>query len=132
MSVVKPEPGMTYDFEVEGVFSFDDSITFLGVPSVNYRQLSPVKAQVIVDGSVFANVNITADRMTGTSNKSSIVTYDKLDIEHINQKKVTLHCVFQKWILRLMPDKLSHIPPNDDEIVPIDIEDIGVKNTEIQ
>jgi len=31
-----------------------------------------------------------------------------------------------------MPDKLSHIPPNDDEIVPIDIEDIGVKNTEIQ
>ena len=94
MSVVKPEPGMTYDFEVEGVFSFDDSITFLGVPSVNYRQLFPVKAQVIVDGSVFANVNITADRMTGTSNKSSIVTYDKLDIEHINQMKVTLHCIF--------------------------------------
>jgi len=87
MSVAKPEPGMTYDFEVEGIFSFNDSVTFVGYPSVDYRQLIPAKAQVMVENSVYANIYITSYRIAGLSDKRSIVTYDKFDIEQIKDKE---------------------------------------------
>jgi len=100
MPTTRPEPGMTYDFKVEGVFYMSMGYTVItGTPSIDYNLLFPATAEVWVNEKIVAHIPITGEMHARSLDPSrrhirSLVTTDKTDLKAYLSQGMLIHGVF--------------------------------------
>jgi len=100
MTETKITPGLTYDFQVEEIFSFSDGSTvFVGLPSDNKIRLIPAHARILLNGNEAGQITLTEYRMPGNMTpRMPLVSRDKIDSNYLRSGKCKLVCT-------LMPEK---------------------------
>lgn len=97
---IRPEPGMTYEFEVEDVFYLTHYPTVIvGTTSVYYTRLYPALAEIFVNGEKIHRISIDGELHPNCLDPcrrhiKSLVSNDKPDLKPYIEKGIILKCVF--------------------------------------
>lgn len=99
MPSIKPEPGMTYDFEVEKLFNIDGVTILAGSPSVDCEVFFPARAEIFVDGSHRQTITIHSQEAfrylkPEMKKKAALKSMDVIDKEALEGRQISLRCTF--------------------------------------